>query len=59
MAQSAEGLQALCTYDSNDTDDNGESGPLSGDAPSPVDIDMHKKLTLSVLTMIRVTALAV
>jgi hypothetical protein len=58
MAQSAEGLQALCSYGSSDsyaTDDNGDSGVF----PSQGDVDMHKKLTSRVLTMIIMTALAV
>ena len=55
MAQSAEGLQALLSHgsgDSNATDDDGGSGGY----PSQ---DMHKNMTLRVLSMIRVTAFAV
>jgi hypothetical protein len=58
MAQSAEGLQALFSHesgDSNATDDDGGSGGY----PSQGDVDMHKKMTLRVLAMIRVTTLAV
>jgi hypothetical protein len=54
MAQRAVGLQALCSYGSNDTDDNGDSGV----SPSPMDIDMHKKSTLS-MSSVRLMTMAI